>query len=1057
MHHNTLGKIEFKSRLATIRPSVDFLIVDPDNELYAANVIGEKSKEFTQFLSLFQEVKNGKYTRYHKRRENQKEMCRYPLKISKANQFFVEHSKNAEIESALFLHKSVFFDPTDTEKNEQQLIISDNRNLDDVLFEAIMDRYSTPIDLSWKQELIHLLKTKSFIKNLDVLTYVNHRNIQACILQITETQLEKIISTAIKDYTFNFALIRDGRTDEEAILPKIQSLDAYMDHFGADLAQIVQSHTDTRFNPETDKHSPAFYTTNRTANENGLTGLYPPQADVVMAAVKTLQKEKFTMVIAEPGCGKTPIGTIIPFIAESDAIQSNTARPYRTLVMAPGKVLHHWKTQILERIPGSSVKIIHRWEDCIPLCKEPKVPNQIEYYLISTNACSDSFPLEPIPAWHDGKNDVLTQKQKGQRSKFIIQQNVLGLGRNQHKLDLIGGYMCPDCMKPLLARKDLRAEKDFFIQPNKNLKGWTYKFNDVNQKCKNKINRNESKHLKKEVLRRADSTQNTFKCNAVLWGAQHKPYDSLERKVSPAWYINKHLPRGFFKYLIVDEVHEMKAADSDRATAFGQLINHATKKILLTGTLVGGMARDIFYLLARLDSRRLKREGITFRDKAKFIERYGACEIIDTQNASVRKIERPGISPLVFTRFLINNCIFLNLANLGYTMQPYQELPVFVNLNPDQQLEYHHMEEKLSGYMGQGVFNGNMSMLSKYLITMQVYCDYPFDLDPISYKTKQGIERILHVPQRVNRNAYHNPKLNKLKEMIDDQIARDRKTMVYVRFSGRYKVDNYLYEELKKSGYKVGILKSNGSVDGLKFPNEEDREQWLRDMQEKNDWDVLICNYELVKVGMNLLMYPTIVFYQNDYNTYTYMQASRRSWRIGQTKPVEVYNLVYENTIQSDILQAVAKKMDAALTIQGKFSEEGIRAMAESTDGIASLAKRLYKEGRLDTMDSIEQKWKAINDSRLHMQDVKLKGYEHYTIDIMNPLGIDELRRKAQDMSKVKKEQRLSGAISQAEYKAYFDQLTNVISLITEDEVQKYNKMVGKKNRIDEGQALFSF
>jgi hypothetical protein len=46
-----------------------------------------------------------------------------------------------------------------------------------------------------------------------------------------------------------------------------------------------------------------------------------------------------------------------------------------------------------------------------------------------------------------------------------------------------------------------------------------------------------------------------------------------------------------------------------------------------------------------------------------------------------------------------------------------------------------------------------------------------------------------------------------------------------------------------------------------------------------------------------------------DYSVYTVLQASRRSWRIGQTEPVRVYFFAYEETIQEDALQLVAAKV----------------------------------------------------------------------------------------------------------------------------------------------------
>ena len=54
---------------------------------------------------------------------------------------------------------------------------------------------------------------------------------------------------------------------------------------------------------------------------------------------------------------------------------------------------------------------------------------------------------------------------------------------------------------------------------------------------------------------------------------------------------------------------------------------------------------------------------------------------------------------------------------------------------------------------------------------------------------------------------------------------------------------------------------------------------------------------------------------------YVVRQASRRSWRIGQTRPVKVVFMSYRNTLQADALKLVAKKMQSSLTVEGELPE----------------------------------------------------------------------------------------------------------------------------------------
>ena len=50
----------------------------------------------------------------------------------------------------------------------------------------------------------------------------------------------------------------------------------------------------------------------------------------------------------------------------------------------------------------------------------------------------------------------------------------------------------------------------------------------------------------------------------------------------------------------------------------------------------------------------------------------------------------------------------------------------------------------------------------------------------------------------------------------------------------------------------------------------------------------MICHPRLVQTGLDLIDFPTLIWYETDYSVYVMRQASRRSWRIGQTRPVKV-------------------------------------------------------------------------------------------------------------------------------------------------------------------------
>ena len=120
----------------------------------------------------------------------------------------------------------------------------------------------------------------------------------------------------------------------------------------------------------------------------------------------------------------------------------------------------------------------------------------------------------------------------------------------------------------------------------------------------------------------------------------------------------------------------------------------------------------------------------------------------------------------------------------------------------------------------------------------------------------------------------------------------------------------------------------------------ERREAWVAKRVEEGV-DVLVCHPRLVQTGLDLVEFPTLIWYETDYSVYTMRQASRRSWRIGQTKPVKVVFMAYRNTLQAGALQLVAKKLQSSLAVEGELPEDGLAAYGDDGDLMLALARKI--------------------------------------------------------------------------------------------------------------------
>ena len=84
-----------------------------------------------------------------------------------------------------------------------------------------------------------------------------------------------------------------------------------------------------------------------------------------------------------------------------------------------------------------------------------------------------------------------------------------------------------------------------------------------------------------------------------------------------------------------------------------------------------------------------------------------------------------------------------------------------------------------------------------------------------------------------------------------------------------------------------------------------------------------------------------LLFYETGYSTYTLRQASRRSWRIGQKRPIRVGFLTYSETAQESCLRLMGKKLMASLPMEGKLHADGLQSMDADDDLLTAMARDL--------------------------------------------------------------------------------------------------------------------
>jgi hypothetical protein len=249
---------------------------------------------------------------------------------------------------------------------------------------------------------------------------------------------------------------------------------------------------------------------------------------------------------------------------------------------------------------------------------------------------------------------------------------------------------------------------------------------------------------------------------------------------------------------------------------------------------------------------------------------------------------------------------------------------------------------------------GNRSVLSTMLNTLLLYPDHPYGIGTL-YATefdpeiKRRVRFVIAEPRDLPEDRIYS-KERKLIEEIKKELAEGRRCQVFAVYTQKHDVTARLQRILSNEGIHTAVLRA--SVDTSK------REAWYA-RQVRDGIQVVICHPKLVETGLDLLDFPTIIFYESGYCLHTLRQASRRSWRIGQRRPVRVKFLCAEGTMQTSCLRLMGRKLLVALTMEGKFAGAGLQSIDEDDDMLSAMARELVERNGIgETADAV---WRALN------------------------------------------------------------------------------------------------
>jgi superfamily II DNA or RNA helicase len=332
-----------------------------------------------------------------------------------------------------------------------------------------------------------------------------------------------------------------------------------------------------------------------------------------------------------------------------------------------------------------------------------------------------------------------------------------------------------------------------------------------------------------------------------------------------------------YHYVILDEAQAIKNRRSLAHRAVSSL--EARYRLCLTGTPVENHLEELWSLFDFMMPGLLG-DAQRFRDRFRVpIERDG--------NESQLQALRARVAPYILRRMK---------EHVARDLPPKTELVRPVELDGEQRELYESIRlaahaDVRHAIKKNGLTASTVTILDALMKLRQVCCD----------------PRLVSVPSA--RGVMRSAKYELLMELCTKQLEQGRRLLIFSQFTRMLALIAAGLEERQ-----LRYVQLTGGTG--------DRQKPI-DAFERGDVDVFLISLKAGGTGLNLTSADTVIHYDPWWNPAAQAQATDRAYRIGQTRPVFVYNLIVAGSVEERMLGLQQRKQHLANTILGGAAKAG--------------------------------------------------------------------------------------------------------------------------------------
>ncbi|WP_306598369.1 DEAD/DEAH box helicase [Geothrix sp. 21YS21S-2] len=326
--------------------------------------------------------------------------------------------------------------------------------------------------------------------------------------------------------------------------------------------------------------------------------------------------------------------------------------------------------------------------------------------------------------------------------------------------------------------------------------------------------------------------------------------------------------------VVVDEAQAIKNAGSYQAKAVRKL--RAPFKLALTGTPIENRLLELWSILAFALPGYLGSES-RFKDQfASPIEKY--------RDADAATELRQRVGPFILRRLKTDRSIIQDLPDKN-------EMKVYTQLTREQAALYQARVDQMEKDLEAANGIERRGRILALLTHLKQICNHPsqFLKQTGPYKGRSG-------------------KLERLTDMLEEVLESGEKALVFTQFKEMGdRLQIHLNDVL---GFEPPFLHGGSS--------REQRDEMVRSFQEDEDGaKVMLLSLKAGGVGLNLTAATHVFHFDRWWNPAVEDQATDRTYRIGQTRNVQVHKFITMGTLEEKIDGMLESKRDLADRVVG--------------------------------------------------------------------------------------------------------------------------------------------